>query len=197
MERLRPNGWRRLVAIFGSPRDVFSRPLAFGLTTLGLAGLLVATVPGVLFGPGGATATFSSVGESVGGADANPETVGAPRAAAAPSAAPSAGQSFGPALLAPAAGPSAAPAPVAPSGASPSGGTYDSLVVGPDASSGAAAVAPESSSEQREAYGATAAKSTAEVSVERSEVMVVASLLLIVGLGLFALRWTSRRLGDG
>ena len=48
--RLRPGGWRRWVAAFGSPRDAFSRPLAVGLTTLGIAGLLVATVPSVLQG---------------------------------------------------------------------------------------------------------------------------------------------------
>ena len=43
-------GWRRLVAVFGSTRDAFSRPLAIGLTTIGLAGLLVTTVPGALPG---------------------------------------------------------------------------------------------------------------------------------------------------
>jgi len=48
--RLRPGGWRRLVAAIGSGRAAFTRPLAVGLTTLGLAGLLVATVPSVLTG---------------------------------------------------------------------------------------------------------------------------------------------------
>ena len=37
--RLRPAGWRRWIAAIGSARDTFSRPLAVGLTTLGLAGL--------------------------------------------------------------------------------------------------------------------------------------------------------------
>ena len=41
--RMRPGGWRRFVAAFGSSRDMLSRPLAAGLTTIGLAGLLVAT----------------------------------------------------------------------------------------------------------------------------------------------------------
>jgi hypothetical protein len=49
--RLRPGGWRRWLAAIGSARDVVTRPLAIGFTTLGLAGLLVATVPGAL--PGG------------------------------------------------------------------------------------------------------------------------------------------------
>jgi hypothetical protein len=53
--RLRGSRWRRLIAAIGSSRDVFSRPLAIGLTTLGVAGLLVASVP-MPFGAGGATA---------------------------------------------------------------------------------------------------------------------------------------------
>src|SRR5206468_4581458 len=48
--RLRPTGWRRVVGAFGTARDGFSRPLAVGLTTLGLAGLLVTTVPTILQG---------------------------------------------------------------------------------------------------------------------------------------------------
>ena len=46
--RLRSRGWRRLVSAFGTARDSFSRPLAVGLTTLGIAGLLVASLPSIL-----------------------------------------------------------------------------------------------------------------------------------------------------
>ncbi len=42
---LRPSAWRRLLEVFGSSGDTLSRPVAVGLSTLGLAGLLVATVP--------------------------------------------------------------------------------------------------------------------------------------------------------
>jgi anti-sigma factor RsiW len=48
--RLRPSGWRRVIVAFGSPRDGLTRPLAAGLTTLGLAGLLIGTIPSGLFG---------------------------------------------------------------------------------------------------------------------------------------------------
>ena len=48
--RLRSGGWRRFVAILGTSRDALSRPLAVGLTTLGLAGLLVATLPSFSMG---------------------------------------------------------------------------------------------------------------------------------------------------
>ena len=60
--RLRPGGWRRLVAAFGSSRAGFTRPLGVGLTTLGLAGLLVATVPSVLTGT---TAAWTHCGRGV------------------------------------------------------------------------------------------------------------------------------------
>jgi len=42
--RLRPSGWRRLVAAASSSRTIFSRPLGAGLATLGLVGLLVGNV---------------------------------------------------------------------------------------------------------------------------------------------------------
>ena len=49
-ERLRPRGLRRWLGLIGTSRDTITRPLAIGFTTLGLAGLLVATVPGALPG---------------------------------------------------------------------------------------------------------------------------------------------------
>ena len=69
--RLRPGGWRRLVAAIGSGRAAFTRPLAVGLTTLGLAGLLVATVPSVLTGttPLGPTAGAASAPQANEGAE--------------------------------------------------------------------------------------------------------------------------------
>ena len=42
--RLRPSGWRRLVAAISSSRTIVSRPLGVGLATLGLVGLLVGNV---------------------------------------------------------------------------------------------------------------------------------------------------------
>lgn len=51
--RLRPMGWRRLVAAFSAPRLTVARPLGIGLTTLGLAGLLIGNVQ---LAPGGSAA---------------------------------------------------------------------------------------------------------------------------------------------
>jgi hypothetical protein len=42
--RLRPSGWRRLVAALSAPRSAVTRPLGVGLATLGLVGLLIGNV---------------------------------------------------------------------------------------------------------------------------------------------------------
>ena len=55
--RLRPGGWRRLVAAFSAPRTTFTRPLGVGLTTLGLVGLLIGNVQ---ITPGGTASTDSA-----------------------------------------------------------------------------------------------------------------------------------------
>jgi len=46
--RLRGTGWRRLLGRFGDPRLAFTRPLATGLVTLGIAGLVLASLPSLL-----------------------------------------------------------------------------------------------------------------------------------------------------
>jgi hypothetical protein len=59
--RLRPSGWRRLVGWLSAPRSSV-RPVATGLATLGVVGLLLtAGLPGL----GGPVAILSSVGSSV------------------------------------------------------------------------------------------------------------------------------------
>lgn len=86
--RLRPRGWRRILRGIASPADAVTRPLAIGLTTLGLAGLLVAIVPGIL--PGGVGGTTSTSGPLLAPAAApaaEPMTTStAPEMAASPAA---------------------------------------------------------------------------------------------------------------
>ena len=59
--RLRPVVWRRLLALVGSSRDTVTRPLAVGLTGLGIAGLVAANISigaiGVIGAAGGAAAS--------------------------------------------------------------------------------------------------------------------------------------------
>ena len=70
--RLRSGGWRRFVAILGTSRDALSRPLAVGLTTLGLAGLLVSAAPSFMMGSassGAAPTTHRCTGRGRGGGE--------------------------------------------------------------------------------------------------------------------------------
>jgi hypothetical protein len=53
--KLRRGGWRGLVAAITAPRSVLAPRLAATLTTLGVAGLLLASVPGIALNGGAAT----------------------------------------------------------------------------------------------------------------------------------------------
>lgn len=181
--RLRGSPWRRLIGAIGSTRDVFSRPLAIGLTTLGVAGLLVATVP-MPFGAGGATAERATA--PIGAATEDGAAGSAPgdTSTTQSSAAPAVPGESGPAIAA--AGPSAEPsvaAEAAPEDLGPDvlfgGGEFSPLPGEPDA--------------QRNLYQTGFDTS----GPGPSPMFIVAGVLLLMGLGLFGLRWTARRLGDG
>src|SRR4051812_11089837 len=63
-QRVGARGWRRVLQELAGRRFSFTRPLAVGLTTLGLIGVISASLPG---GIGGGTATvLSTVGNAVG-----------------------------------------------------------------------------------------------------------------------------------
>jgi hypothetical protein len=170
VERLRPNLVRRLLGAIGTSRDSFSRPLAMGLTTLGLAGLLVATVPTVL--PSGGGATLSTVGAGV---DTESNEFNALSAAPGASAERSSV--------------SAAPAPAqAPDPPEAAGGGLENPVEQPDEA-------------ERDVAGDTTFGTDGDAPLLApdpsgvSSLVVVSGSLLIIGLGLFALRWSSRRFG--
>jgi hypothetical protein len=119
--RLRPSGWRRLLEWLAAPGSTV-RPLATGLATLGVAGLLLtASLPGLLSGFGGVASApvmasavpAGSPNDSAGpGGSGDAKYQGASLPPAAPSGAYGAGPgttaTAGPALMA-----TAAPAPVA------------------------------------------------------------------------------------
>jgi len=158
-ERLRPAGWRRFFKAIGSARDGITFPIAMGLTTLGMAGLLVATIP---------TLGGSSPIDTMSGA-------GAPSAAAAaPGSAPAAAESTDSLAM------SAEPGQ--------SGDQEGGVFTGGD-DEGDAAASP----------GDRNSASAEEIAIRDdptglSVLVVVAGALLILGLGLFALRWSARRL---
>jgi hypothetical protein len=182
--RLRPNGLRRLLKAIGSARDGVTFPLALGLTTMGIAGLLLATVPALSGMGGGATAgaapeVLSPVG--------NP--VPAPAAASAPAAS------------AAAAAPSAAPAA---SGVRDQDTALYGMTAAPtsETSGGGEVFTGDDGDGRLEAERQDAGDMAGDAFIRDdgtglSTLVVVAATLLIAGLGLFALRWSARRLGDG
>ena len=108
-ERLRPGGWRRLVAALAIPRPVRSRPLGIGLAALGLVGLLVGNVQIGIggsasqamtaadragAGPVASAATVDVAGEAF-SSSATPAQVPDPAAAPAASVAPASASGSG------------------------------------------------------------------------------------------------------
>ncbi len=191
--RLRSRGLRRWFSAIGSARDGVTFPLALGLTTMGIAGLLLATVPGALSGSaGGAASVLSTVGPTV-----EPASGGGNTAASAPAAVP-----------APAAASAAAPAPTSAPAAASSPEASEST----RSEFGAMSAAPSGEVPQEPVFngdgGDTAGDGAGQANatdVSRdgsflddltgvSALAVVAGVLLLAGLGLFILRWTARRL---
>jgi hypothetical protein len=176
-QRLHRSGWRRFLGQIGSPRDGFSRPLAIGLTTLGLAGVLLASIPSMtlMAGAGGAA----------------PSTVLAPINQAAP---PPAGGEYASDRTSLEAAAAASGAPIASASGAP--------VPAPN---GAASAAASASSDGQVFTGGNPDEVVPDITGEvdatirddasgTSVLFVVGGILLIAGLGLFILRWSARRL---
>jgi hypothetical protein len=178
--RLSPGGWRRFLGLVGSARDNVTRPLAFGFTSLGVAGLLLAGLSTFSFG--GATQMLAPVG--------GPVEMAAPAASAAPSAsgAPLAG---GAAASEPASAESASAAPSVGSAGQAYGTDRMSGSIAPAASDDADGGVFSGSGDIAGEGSLMALRDDAS---GLSVMFVVAGTLLLVGLGLFALRWSARRL---
>jgi hypothetical protein len=172
-QRLRPNRFRRLFGSFGTARDGFSRPLAAGLTTLGVAGLMLGILPGTMSLGGAASGPV----DAPAAATMLESGASAPAAGGAPEQAPDATDR----LVQQFAGDQAG---LRPMGA----GELEAEGPGPIAIAGE----PESVAGQGQGQSLT---SVADDSTGTSQLVLISGTLLIVGLGLFALRWTSRRFG--
>jgi anti-sigma factor RsiW len=175
----RAGGWRRIVAAIGSPRDALSRPLAVGLTTLGLAGLLIATVPSI--------GSFGSLG-------------GAASASSAPAVETTQGDDSRGVLLAPLANP--LPDDTSSPGANDYGVAQpvpSPAAALPAASAAAGAITGSSAEPQRDtvAESAQTQPATSGQSGGPSALTVASLALLLAGLALALVRWGARRLGDG
>ena len=195
--RLRPSAWRALLDALGGARSSFSRPLAVGLTTIGLVGLLATTIPGALGGLslGGSAAALPEGGQyglpvpAAGGASGG----AGPAASAAPAALSSAAASA--AVIDKSVQATGAP-PLASANVDNQGaGSASSVPVGVSAPGskdrgGPVAANPSGSSRDVTAFEAQSAAEDAG-----PPLLLVASLVcLLAGLGLFAARWSARRL---
>jgi hypothetical protein len=187
--RLRSGGWRRFAAILGTSRDALSRPLAVGLTTLGLAGLLVASVPS-LMPMGSATSAPTTIGapavDSGGGGSTTLQASAAAEGAA--SAAPAA-----PPDISGSAGDPSAAAPVT-GGAGIAAATQEPDVEG---FTDGAARRQGGTTDKSQEPGTAGDLLDAQNVGGLSPVVVLSVAFLIAGLGLFAMRWMARRLRQG
>lgn len=190
--RLRSRGWRAVLGFIGSARDGFSRPLAIGFTTIGMVALLVTALPSIPLGGSGGQRVLSTVGNAVPGAGAPAAASEAPassppRAAPAPAAQPAASASAALEYAASAAAsqPASAAFDKANASAEPYGtaGQRESVFSGEDEGSTDQLIGDTNLLSVRDQGGLSLG-------------IVIAGICLIIGLGLFALRWTSRRLGD-
>ncbi|MFH1475819.1 MAG: hypothetical protein ABIG85_08180, partial [Chloroflexota bacterium] len=173
--RLRPSGWRRLLEWLAAPGSTV-RPLATGLATLGVVGLLVTSgLPGLLSGFGGSAAApvLAPAGAARDAAPSGPGDLNS-QGTYGPAAVPSSAPSYDPRLAAtsgPEANPSAAPAPVA--SAAPSDVRAGGLA-------GEAATDAPDGDENSKAAGRDAA-STVPLPVFVSLALLAAGLALLAG----------------
>ena len=204
--RLRPRGWRGLVARFGSPEMAFTRPLAAGLATLGIAGLLLTSLP---LGLPGASSTseraLSPIGNPVGGGNYGAAVTAAP-APAIQEPPPSAASSALPAGAAPSPAASAIPAPAASDdrdGSAPDSGS-PSIAPAPPSGGGGVGLTTDGGSKgagtgadlgSPAPGGPTASDAGAPAGQAGPSPLVMLSLLLLAsGLVLGGLRLAARRL---
>ena len=203
-QRLRPPSWRRAWRMIGTRRDLFTRPLAMGFTTLGIVGLLVGTLPSMF--SGNTAQTLSTVGSAVGSQSSTDVAAAAPAPAA--SAAAESAASAPAALAAP---PSAAASAAGASPYSDTGTVQGQATASEDPDTAgrpdegdtfAGTDHGERNSASDPGVGAGVPPESSDLKVVEdaprvSALIVVAGGLLVVGLALFGLRWRARHPGDG
>jgi hypothetical protein len=174
--RLGPRGWRGLVAALAGQRAAGLKPLATGLTTLGIAGLLLAAMPSIQLGGSASAPTAPTLAPAAGAPSHEVDTMGRPAA----SGAPREGSQYGTSSQAP-----AEPVPVTGQAASP--------IASPallDNAAGDESPAPDRLAPAQPAQPAVTPSETHPV----SPLVVVSAAFVVLGLGLFGIRWTARRL---
>ena len=201
--RLRPMGWRRLVGAFASPRLAMTRQLGIGLTTLGLAGLLVsvlpaANLPGAASGSGapaqaGATTEDARLPAAIDSASAAPSAAASASEAAASASAASSSGTAGP-LIPAATSASSSYGALSQPGSSPS---QDRTSAYGDGSGGN--VAAQGSNGAKSTTPAPGQRELAQVAAEQSGpslILVASAILLAAGIALLVVRRIARGLTE-
>ena len=167
-QRATARGWRHWMAVIASPRDSLTRPLAVGLTTLGLAGLVITAIPTAsLFGSASSAGAAPGPQVEMTGEDAGATSLEAPIKVASPTDTHLEDGYGGTVPLAGMEGQSSVP-----NGGAESGRGNDKHAPGDASVSAPPAEGPS--------------------------LLVLASMaMLLTGLALTLLRWGARRLGDG
>jgi len=207
--RLQRTGWRRLLGRFGDPRLAFTRPLATGLVTLGIAGLLLSAAPSFLpfLGSSGAATAAPAVAPGAGGVETTGTTVGGALGAGAPAAGSDSGSTTGDGFNAAASAPpplaaaSAAPASAGPGPISGAAGSAEPTAraaasTAADLGNGTVGLLAPSPGAPGVEQNPSAGKSTdasAGTSSAPSPLVLASLLLVVLGLGLFTVRWMARR----
>jgi anti-sigma factor RsiW len=199
--RLRPAGWRRLLETLVGARSAFSRPLAVGLTTIGLVGVLATTIPGALSGLGGSVGApeygaFPANAPGAGAlATAGPALASSPQASVAAASGANGGTKVDTmASIAPsAAAPSAAPVVPGPASPSPAERGGEPGTKNPQDKGFGTTDQTGAQSDQTPGEGARFADLNAPGGGP-SPILVGSLVCLIAGLGLLLARWGAGRL---
>ena len=203
---LRPTGWRRFLGAFGGTGFRFATPVGTAMATLGIAGLLLSAVPSSL--PAGTTGDGTNTRDQL---EVLAQEASGAAASSGPAAIGPAPQGEVPAAseVAPSAAASASAAPAPSASVGPVSGRYetDQASNPADTTQGGAAAAASSgpaatgdiAGEGGTQLAAPPAASTAAPTVAPTTtspdrtLVLVATLLVIAGLGLVGLRYTARR----
>jgi hypothetical protein len=203
---LRPTGWRRLLGAFGGTGFRFATPVGTAMATLGIAGLLLSAVPSSL--PAGTTGDGTNTRDQL---QVLSQEASGPAASSGPAAIGPAPQGEVPVAseAAPSAAASASAAPAPSASVGPVSGRYetdqashpaDTTQAGAAAAaSGGPAATSDIAGEGGTQLAAPPAASTTAPTVAPTTttpdrtLVLVATLLVVAGLGLVGLRYTARR----
>jgi hypothetical protein len=193
-ERLSARGWRGILVRLADTRFGFSRPLAVGLTTLGLVGVIAGSIPGAMGGAGSGGAPAQPANGNA--YNVSEDQSGAPAGASAPPASAVPAPTAAVQREAGSAGPASSVPPAAP--VYPVAGSSGSVTAmppspAPESTGGVAAAASPSAAK---GVGGTSGDllSLSSESSGPSPLLVGSFVLLLMGLGILGTQWVATKL---